>query len=118
MITTTQTITRLSTTVETDEGGLWFTSEINDMMITFEGNYYDGYLDLLFTVDGTLERVELSKKEKLAISRWLLACWNIALTKYDKFSCCATDDDGTGWRAAMYTKIGFKQVNDYMVYVK
>lgn len=107
----------LNTTVEITAEDIYFMTEVNDMMITFEGNLIcDGYMDLLFTVDGSLERVELPKRDKLAITRWLLECWTVARQQHDKFSCCATDDDSTGWRAKMYTKLGFTQEGEAMIY--
>lgn len=106
-----------NTIQEIDADSIYFETEIDDMIITFEGNMIcDNYIDLLFTVDGSLERVELPRRTKLAITRWLLECWAVATAHHDKFSCCATDDDGTGWRAKMYSKLGFVREGDAMVY--
>ena len=110
-------LAKLDTVVEFDSDSLYYSTEVNDMMITFEGSLIcDGYMDLLFTVDGTLERLELPKRDKLVITRWLLACWKDALSKHSKFSCCATNDDKTGWREAMYKKLGFVREGEAMVY--
>lgn len=117
MIDTTLTITNQTTEFEYDVDSIYFSAEIADMTITFEGNLIcDGYMDLLFTVDGTLERLELPKRTKLAVTKWLLGCWAVAKTHHTKFSCCATDDDGSGWREAMYSKLGFVRESDAMIY--
>lgn len=111
-------IGRQETFIDYDVNSLTYDCEIEGHIVMFEG-YLDsdtGYMKLLFSVDGTLERVDYSKSTKVAISRWLVACWKDALTKHSKFSCCATDDDGTGWRAAMYSKLGFVHQDGAMIY--
>lgn len=105
------------TIIEIDNTSMYFETEINEHVVTFEGNLIcDGYMDLLFTVDYTLERVDLPKRDKLAITKWLLSCWKIALQHHQKFSCCATNDDGSGWREKMYSKLGFIREGEAMIY--
>ena len=109
--------TTYTTITDHDTDSLYYEVELYGHSVTFEGNLIcDGYINLLFTVDYTLERVELPRKEKVAITRWLLECWKDALTRHNKFSCSATNDDGSAWRESMYSKLGFIKEGDAMVY--
>ena len=107
---------RQLTTVDFDTDSIVYECEIDNNFVTFEGFDGDEGVNVLFTVNGTLARCDLPKLTKLAISRWLLACWTDIITKFDSFYCCPVEDGDGDWRAKYYSKIGFVSQGGYMTY--
>ena len=116
MTTSELVLGRQLTVVDHDEDSVYYDCEIDGNIVTFEGIEGDEGVNVLFTVNGTLARCDLPKLTKLAISRWLLACWADMITKFDSFYCCPVKDEDGDWRAKYYKKMGFVSQGGYMTY--
>ena len=80
---------------------------------TFSGDI-GSTCDVDFTVDYSFDRPNLPKREKVAITRWLLAIWKLECANYSKYVAIPagnTSDDGVQWRDGYYAKFGFVRIN-------
>lgn len=84
---------------------------------TFSGDI-GGTADVDFTVDYSFDRPNLPKREKVAITRWLLAVWQRECANYSVYKAmpAGNTENGVQWRDGYYAKFGFKRVDaKYMI---
>lgn len=117
----TTTIGRLETNVEISKSNSHriYSTRVGTHTVTFTfSGDIGGECDVDFTVDYSFDRLDLPKREKVAITRWLLAIWKRECANYSVYKAipAGNTENGVQWRDSYYAKFGFKRVDaKYMI---
>lgn len=104
------------------------TKDINNNIVEFAINDSSDEWAVDFKVNDSYSRSELSKRDKIAITKWILSTWKEVKEQHNLFVCFPAldeeeklDDDISigevpSWRAKIYSKMGFTP-EDYGTFV-
>ena len=99
------------TRYENISGLVCYETEVDGYAVKFQFCDNPEQTDVEFFVSNGYERHNLPKRTKIAITRWLLAVWNVEKDNHTKFACSPCGGVG-GFRGDYYSRFGFTWIDD------